>query len=229
MPQTKSLFQVETSSVHLAITQVHPLKAIDQHPAHFLPESTDPEKYLSRYSESQDHVPTVRLGGTDVPERFEVVVGVEPKRRSARWLGGMSVVLTAAIGQDGVPRCRKVEVETSPEPSDSVGLEVLRTIPVANLLRIGVQWLVKEGDVDAVLKAWDAYRRPPTLARSNADLKRVAEVVTSHKKAAEDLGTRPNLIGAVQREFGLTWATAARRIRAARQHNYIKEERSNKR
>lgn len=221
MTQTKNLFQVETPAVLLGVRAVCPNPRWEMHPGGFVPEGADPDKYLADFARSNDYVPKVLLGGVEVPASFWVIVDVSPKKQAARWWGEMTVELRAAIGEDGEPRCREVKVEAS-EPNDSVGLEMLRTIPVSNLLRIGVQWLVAPGNVDAVLKAWDAYRRAPKLPPSKANLRRVAEIVTKHEKAAAELGARARSIEAVQRELGLSRATAARRIKAARDRGYIK-------
>ena len=178
---------LNTPSAFVSITRVMRHSRLTGHPR--VPAGADLAKF---YEAAASDFPSSSLlgGGPDVPAGFDVFVTVSPRRPSATWSHGVEVRLTAAV-EAGVPRCQEITV-TAEEPSDSIGQDVLRSIPVAKVLRSGLLWIVSRHDRVAVERSWNSALRPQIFAPTDQNLRQAAETVKRHMRAVVAAGARRN-------------------------------------
>lgn len=210
---------LNTPSAFVSITRVMRHSRLTGHPR--VPAGADLAKFYE--AAASDFPSSSLLGvGPDVPAGFDVFVTVSPRRPSATWSHGVEVRLTAAV-EAGVPRCQEITV-TAEEPSDSIGQDVLRSIPVAKVLRSGLLWIVSRHDRVAVERSWNSALRPQIFAPTDQNLRQAAETVKRHMRAVVAAGGAPKPNDAVAKAFYISRATAARRIRQAKDKGYLPED-----
>lgn len=210
---------LDTPNASVTISHINKASRLSGNPR--VPQGADIAKF--REAAAADFPSVAPPGGPRVPAGFTVSVTVIPKKRSDTWKNELEVELTVDVGPEGVPRCSRVVITTS-APPDSIGQDVLRSIPVGKVLRWAVRWFASSDRAD-MERSWNSALRPQTFAPTEGNLRRVATIVRTHILDAAALGIgRPNPNDKVAKDLIISRATAARRIRQAKDKGYLPED-----